>query len=293
MKRMLTLTLTFIMIITVLSGCMVSRNPSGNENGENLVGHIQISSGESTILPFGSLIWSRIDNEDGTFTESIVDKYDVVDLVSGKTNFSVTNIPRLVLDEHVTYSVQVNGSVEKVYLLAPKGNEYTKTETTFDDLSNLTDGTYYVVLEVLLSGNCDPDAPQHSYRYEDVFCLFVGEQNIGTSDEEYKKIQFFPQPILEFEEESYDVTEFEWSLLSDNDMELLRQIYNDGKGWTDDSVVDRTPFLFDGRIRFATESSAGWMYFGFEQNVLYYNGFFTNMNEKVIDMINSYQKGDE
>lgn len=140
---------------------------------ENLVLHIQISSGADTIHPFGGLLWSLIDNQDGTFTESIIDKYDVIDLVSGKTFILVTDIPTLVLDGKVQYFVQVNGKVEKVYLLALDENEYRKSDTTFDELSNLEDGTYYVVLEVLLSGNCDPDAPQHSYRYEDVFRLDV------------------------------------------------------------------------------------------------------------------------
>ncbi len=180
MKRILAITLTLIMVLAALTGCMASQNPSGKEgeqnpSDKNLVSHIQINSGANTIYPFGCMTWSKIDNGDGTFTGSTVDKYDVVDLVSGKSHLSVTDIPKLVLDESVSYSVQVNGQVEKVYLLTPNGNEYTKTESTFDALSNLSDGTYYVVLEVLLSGNCDPDAPQHSYRYEDVFCLVVGE----------------------------------------------------------------------------------------------------------------------
>ena len=143
---------------------------------ESLVSHIQIKSGDNTIHPFGCMTWSKTDNGDGTFTESIVDKYDVVDLVSGKTTFSAEDIPRIVLNESVSYLVQVNGRVEKVYLLTPSGDTYTKSETTFDALSTLADGTYYVAFEVLLSGNCDPNAPQNSYRYEDVFCLVVGEQ---------------------------------------------------------------------------------------------------------------------
>lgn len=142
-----------------------------------LVSHIQIKSGNNTIHPFGCMTWSKIDNDDGTFSESFVDKYDVIDLVSGKTPFAITDIPKLVLNDKVSYFVQVNGRVEKVYLLTPNDDTYTKSETTFDALSNLADGTYYVVLEVLLSGNCDPDAPQNSYRYEDVFCLVVGEDN--------------------------------------------------------------------------------------------------------------------
>lgn len=142
-----------------------------------LVSHIQIKSGNNTIHPFGCMTWSKIDNDDGTFSESFVDKYDVIDLVSSKTPFAITDIPKLVLNDKVSYFVQVNGRVEKVYLLTPNDDTYTKSETTFDALSNLADGTYYVVLEVLLSGNCDPDAPQNSYRYEDVFCLVVGEDN--------------------------------------------------------------------------------------------------------------------
>ena len=145
--------------------------------------HIQIKSGNNTIHPFGCMTWSKIDNDDGTFTESVVDKYDVIDLVSGKTPFAITDIPRLVLNDKVSYFVQVNGRVEKVYLLTPNDDTYTKSETTFDALSNLADGTYYVVLEVLLSGNCDPDAPQNSYRYEDVFCLVVGEDDKPVTSE--------------------------------------------------------------------------------------------------------------
>ena len=145
--------------------------------------HIQIKSGANTIHPFGCMTWSKIDNDDGTFSESFVDKYDVIDLVSGKTPFAITDIPKLVLNDKVSYFVQVNGRVEKVYLLTPNDDTYTKSETTFDALSNLADGTYYVVLEVLLSGNCDPDAPQNSYRYEDVFCLVVGEDDKPVTSE--------------------------------------------------------------------------------------------------------------
>ena len=154
----------------------ISGSDNSSQENDYLVNHIQISSGDKTIYPFGCMTWSKIDNDDGTFSESFVDKYDVIDLVSGKTPFAITDIPKLVLNDKVSYFVQVNGRVEKVYLLTPNDDTYTKSETTFDALSKLANGTYYVVLEVLLSGNCDPDAPQNSYRYEDVFCLVVGEQ---------------------------------------------------------------------------------------------------------------------
>ena len=160
----------------------ISGSDNSSQENDYLVNHIQISSGDKTIYPFGCMTWSKIDNDDGTFSESFVDKYDVIDLVSGKTPFAITDIPKLVLNDKVSYFVQVNGRVEKVYLLTPNDDTYTKSETTFDALSNLADGTYYVVLEVLLSGNCDPDAPQNSYRYEDVFCLVVGDDDNSHDD---------------------------------------------------------------------------------------------------------------
>ena len=140
----------------------------------NLVWHINISSGDDTIYPFGCLLWSKTDNGNGTYSETHVDKYDVIDLVNGKTPFSVTEIPKIKLNDSLHYLVQANGMIEKVYLLSSNGREYSKTESSFEELSKLKGGIYYVVLEVLLSGNCDPDSPQNSYRYEDVFRLIVG-----------------------------------------------------------------------------------------------------------------------
>lgn len=142
-----------------------------NDADENIVSHIQIKSGANTIRPFGSLLWLKTDNGDGTFTEVNASMPDTADIIELYTDV----IPKLVLDESVTYFVQVNGRVENVCLFTPDEDGYTKTETTFDDLSSLEEGSYYVVFNVLLSGNCDPDALQNSYRYEDIFCLTVGD----------------------------------------------------------------------------------------------------------------------
>ena len=97
------------------------------------------------ISPFGLLLWAKYDNGDGTFDESypcILDTPDIID------NFA-EDIPTLPLNESVSYLVQVNGSVEKVNMFKPNGDGYIKSETTFDALSSLADGTYYVVFEVL------------------------------------------------------------------------------------------------------------------------------------------------
>ncbi len=135
--------------------------------------HIRVTSGSETVVPYSCLLWSMTDNGDGTFTETVVDKYDVTDLVNGNVPFSGTEIPVLHLSGSVGYSVQVNGTVEKVYLLSSDGKKYSKAKSSFEALSELGDGTYYVAFEVLLNGSCDPDASQTSSRYEDVFCLIV------------------------------------------------------------------------------------------------------------------------
>ncbi|MBR5273366.1 MAG: hypothetical protein IKU25_08275 [Clostridia bacterium] len=162
------------MSFAILTGC-------GTEQSSDTLlkaTHISIESGDSKIYPFGCLTWSKKEKWNGKVEETIVDKYDVVDLVSGKTEHSVADIPVISLDGDLSYSIQANGMIENTYLLTQGENGYEKSETTFDALSQLGDGRYYVVLEILLAGNCDPDSPQNSYRYEDVFCLLVGDIDI-------------------------------------------------------------------------------------------------------------------
>lgn len=105
----------------------------------------------------------------------------------------------------------------------------------------------------------------------------------SSLDRDYKKIRFFPEPALEFCEGNGD---FEEVTLTDVDMLTLRRYYNDGQGWTLDAVVDREAFHFDGRIRFGTADGTGWMYFGIENDVLYYNEMFTSLSDEVAEIIN-------
>ncbi len=154
-----------------------------NSSSEQPFGHIRVSSGENAIYPYSRLLWSETDNGDGTLEAKSYSWISVRDWLNGKSSEPVSKIPTLVFDERVTYSVQVNGRVENVLLLSYNGAEYVQEESSFDALSKLPDGTYYVVLDVLLSGNCDPDSPQNSYRYEDVFCLVVGKSKYITKED--------------------------------------------------------------------------------------------------------------
>ncbi len=143
--------------------------PSDNQPAS----HITITSEETTIHPYSRVTWWRIDNGDGTYDEMIADHCDVVSLVSDQA----TDIPTLTVKDSASYSVQANGSVEAVYLLSPAGDTYAFSKTTWEALATLPNGTYYVMLAVLLGGNCDPYAPQNFYRYEDVFRLVVDKPN--------------------------------------------------------------------------------------------------------------------
>ncbi len=67
------------------------------------------------------------------------------------------------------------------------------------------------------------------------------------------------------------------STVTETERKSLMQIYMDKERWTDDSVVDRMPFRFDGYLHFEADGRCGRLYFGFEDNVLYFDGYFTAM----------------
>ena len=140
---------------------------------DHLASHITVTSGETAIRPYSRVTWQRIDNGDGTYEEMIADHCDPVSLFIDQADA----IPTLMIKDSISYSVQANGMVEAVYLYSPVGDTYATKATTWETLAKLPNGTYYVMLAVLLDGNCDPDAPQNSYRYEDFFRLVVDKPN--------------------------------------------------------------------------------------------------------------------
>ena len=135
--------------------------------------HLTITSGDTTIRPYSRMTWSRIDNGDGTYEEVIADHCDPVTLVTDQAD----HIPTLTVKDDASYSTSANGRVEAVYLYSPVGDTYVSKATAWETLADLSGGTYYVMLAVLLGGNCNPDAPQNFYRYEDFFRLVVDKPN--------------------------------------------------------------------------------------------------------------------
>lgn len=190
MKRTTVWLLTMALFLTMLGGCRTTdktdqTQSTGKENAtttttttvshseDHLASHITITSGDTTIRPYSRMTWSRIDNGDGTYEEMIADHCDPVSLVTDQAD----HIPTLTVKDDASYSTSANGWVEAVYLYSPVGDTYVSEATTWKALAGLPGGTYYVMLAVLLGGNCNPDAPQNFYRYEDFFRLVVNKTN--------------------------------------------------------------------------------------------------------------------
>ena len=270
MKRLLAITLTLVMLLAALTGCMASKNPSGNE-------------GEQPELA------KCLSEENGVYKLTLPKSKEVIELYEEQVRFVpyVTDALVEAAENKITNDVSQYSNQSDFFLQITNNYLCLVVEVikSIDPLVSTEEGE-------IVDGGCGIDH-EHLFFSERISSQAVAdnkELHFGASDEDYEKIQFFPQPTLEFtEEDTYDTTTFEWTRLTDDDMDLLRQIYNDGKGWTNDSVVDREPFYFDGRIRFATIDGCGWMYFGIDQNVLYYNGMFTQINSKVLYIIEKAQ----
>lgn len=192
MQRAIIWLLTIALFLTMLGGCRTAdkadqTKPTDKGNAtttttatttathseDHLAIHITVTSGDTTIRPYSRMTWSRIDNGDGTYEEIIADHCDPISLVTDQPD----HIPTLTVKDDASYSTSANGRVEAVYLYSPVGDTYVSKSTTWEALATLPGGTYYVMLAVLLGGNCNPDAPQNFYRYEDFFRLVVDKPN--------------------------------------------------------------------------------------------------------------------
>ena len=169
MKRATVWLLTMALFLTMLGGCRTAdkadqTQSTGKENATTttttavshsegqLASHITITSGDTTIRPYSRMTWSRIDNGDGTYEEMIADHCDPVSLFADQTD----HIPTLTVKDDASYSTSANGRVEAVYLYSPVGDTYVSEATAWNALAGLPGGTYYVMLAVLLGGNCNP-----------------------------------------------------------------------------------------------------------------------------------------
>lgn len=142
------------------------------------ISSVYVTSGDAKIYPASGFLWAEIcegPNADGTYNCVSADGAGVCfwlnDIRSGKGAAIDAAIPSLTLDGTVSATVPVNGSVQAVSLIDL--SDWSERRTTLPELSKLGQGEYYIIMSVVLSGNCDPDAPQNKYCYEDIFKLIV------------------------------------------------------------------------------------------------------------------------
>ena len=142
------------------------------------ISSVYVTSGDAKIYPASGFLWAEIcegPNADGTYNCVSADGAGVYfwldDIKSGKGAAIDAAIPCLTLDGTVSATVPVNGSIQAVYIIDL--SDWSERTTTLPELSKLGQGEYYIIMSVLLSGNCNPDAPQNKYCYEDIFKLIV------------------------------------------------------------------------------------------------------------------------
>lgn len=139
---------------------------------------VYVTSGDAKIYPASGFLWAELcegPNADGTYDCVSADGAGVYfwlqDIKSGKGAAIDAAIPRLTLNGTVSATVPVNGSIQAVSLIDL--SDWSERRTTLPELEALGQGEYYIIMSVVLSGNCDPDAPQNKYCYEDIFRLIV------------------------------------------------------------------------------------------------------------------------
>jgi len=174
----------------ILSGCgidhehvfyseRISTQPAKDETGspvEKTTSGVVYKTSINKIQALSALLWGSYDNGDGTYTET-----DYLGIRGLLTVEVLLDIPVLLTypNENIETLVPINGQITRVYLLEMNaGEDYPMTETTWENLEALMPGEYCIVAEVQLNGNCDPDAPQNSFCYEDLFCLVVQEPTV-------------------------------------------------------------------------------------------------------------------
>lgn len=157
-----------------------SANSNAVTSGEEIknISQVYVTSGDAKIYPVSGMLWMELQsgpNADGTYDCICADGAGVAfwlsDIKTGKGAAIDAAIPRLTLDGAVSATVPVNGSIQAVSLIDL--SDWSERATTLPELEKLGHGEYYIIMSVVLSGNCDPDAPQNKYCYEDIFKLIV------------------------------------------------------------------------------------------------------------------------
>ena len=141
--------------------------------------YLMIFSAEKHVTPARYPIYEDVRNPDGTHVISEYDRISFIDYLNGDTQEAVFDIPVLTLSGKITPALSPDTVIEKIELIFKKDNEYVQKNASFEMLSNLENGTYYVSMQVKCTEYGDDGDTDYTGLYEDIFCLEVYERHRG------------------------------------------------------------------------------------------------------------------
>lgn len=80
----------------------------------------------------------------------------------------------------------------------------------------------------------------------------------------------------------------EYYLMTEDEAEKLYSMLKERR-WQDDALVDRLEFVYDGKVRIDGQ----WLYFGYEQEVFYYGGYFCEGADDAVKYLKKLSKSAE
>lgn len=147
--------------------------------------------------------------------------------------------------------------------------EETEHKYSLADLSVTSDGIYRFESDCFIDGK-----PKENYKVWTEFEIKNGvlTDNVFVNDGE---VFFYTKATNEHENSTIEKTaEFGSGFNS-----FLKTLKN--QNWTDDYFTDRISFDFNGKIYY----SGNWLYFSYDQKVVYYDHYFCDADENVINAI--------
>ena len=107
----------------------------------------------------------------------------------------------------------------------------------------------------------------------------------GCSAEEVTgSITFYSEATLE-NTEPVSETSFE---LTKEQVKAIKKIIKNIKDWTNNATVDRSAFYFDGEIKFSDSEFV--YYFGYDNQVIYYDHYFAGISADEMQKIKDIGK---
>jgi|GEM_PF-1883965 len=183
-----------------------------------------------------------------------------------ETSWQETDVPQEELDESGSVTFWVSGFSKKITVYAKKDGDsfayavITQYATTSQDTKTTyyraSDGDYQKAVSLLRRGYSDAER----IPYRDGTTFFYSHT---TSERELVRSQDLR--YVDFEPKTFE------RLIS----ELAKQ------DWIDDYLHERAELFYDGRIYYG----GNWLYFGFDQKVVYYGRHYCTVSDKIMQML--------